>query len=84
MSYIVKRSVLEMQNDGIDPIFYQILVGTSDRLWLEPRYLTSVLDLLEKLKLLFLHVRTIETFLLMPVLHLKSKFFESTVHHLAK
>ena len=24
--------------DGMNPIYYQILVGTSDRMWLEPRY----------------------------------------------
>ena len=24
--------------DGMNPIYYQILVGTADRMWLEPRY----------------------------------------------
>ena len=63
--------------DGINPIFYQILVGTSDRMWLEPRYFDKRFSPLGKVKVIVPPGPDHPDILLDACIAFSPKFFES-------
>ena len=63
--------------DGIDPIFYQILVGTSDRMWLEPRYFDKRFRPLGKVKVIVPPCPDHPDILLDACIAFSPKFFEA-------